>query len=125
MAWTATVVDFDDQKRVVHLEFKENSTGEVYADQFQVPMGAGAYWLPDLIRDKIAALSARAATATPITVGPVAPSPFPVAPQPVVDIAREKWLADFLKLKRMNVLVTQGILTSLDIATQLATVKAD
>ena len=122
MAWTAKVVDFDNQGREVHLEFKEDATGEVYADRFPVPMGASASWLPDLVRDKIAALSARATIAAPIAAGLVTPSA--AVSVPAGNAARDQWHADFLKLKRMNVLVTQGVLTSLDIVTQLATVKA-
>src|SRR5437879_5561222 len=124
MTWIAKVVDFDDQKRVVHLEFKEDATGEIYADQFSIPMGAGASWLPDLVRDKIVQLSARATIAAPIAVGLVTPSA--VVSIPAGNTARDQWLADFLKLKRMNVLIAQGVLTNLDASfvTQLATVKS-
>src|SRR5437879_4053600 len=107
MAWTVQVVDKDDTQRVVNLVFTEDTTGEVYANRYSVPMNASASWLGDLVRDEITALQARAATATTIGLGAVTPSaPKAVPAGAVVDTARDQWIADFLKLKRMNVLVT-------------------
>ena len=122
MAWTAQVVDWNATTRTVNLAFTESVTLEVYSNQYQVPLGASSTWLPDLVRDEITRLSARAAATTTIAVGVVTPSAAVTAP--ATNPTRDQWLADFMKLKRMNVLVTQGVLTSLDLASQLATVKA-
>src|SRR5207253_8077564 len=63
-------------------------------------------WLPDLVRDEITRLSARAAATTTIAIGVVAPSAAVTAP--ATNPTRDQWLADFMKLKRMNVLISQG-----------------
>src|SRR5437899_978833 len=122
MAWTAQVVDWNATTRTVNLAFTESVSLEVYSNQYQVPLGASSTWLPDLVRDEITRLSARAAATTTIAVGVVTPSATVAAP--ATNPTRDQWLADFMKLKRMNVLIAQGVLTSGDVASQLATVKA-
>lgn len=123
MSWSAQVEDWDSANRVVHVKFTESATQEVYSNQYPVPLGATPTWLADLVRDEIARLTARAGATIGIVVGAVTPSA--VSSAPAANTARDQWLADFLKLKRMNVLITQGVLTSGDInfVTQLAKVK--
>ena len=123
MAWTAQVVDWNATTRTVNLAFTESVSLEVYSNQYQVPLSASSTWLPDLVRDEITRLSARAAATTTIAIGVVAPSAAVTAP--ATNPTRDQWLADFMKLKRMNVLISQGVLTNLDanFVAQLATVK--
>jgi hypothetical protein len=116
MSWSCIVKAADSQ--VVHLLFTESVTGQTFDNQYPIPLGAPATFVPDLVAQVIAQLTAQqaAVTAIPAPGQIVVPTPAPVA---VIDpnaAIKAQFLADYALLRQMQTAVSHNILAAADLA---------
>jgi hypothetical protein len=129
MAWSAVVQGTDTQNQIVHLLFTESVTGQTFANQYPIPLGAPATFLGDLVAQVIAQLTAQqsVSTAIPQPGEVVLPTPTPViVPDPNAAM-KAQFLADYQLLKQMQTAIAHNILTAADLTftAQLAKVTSE
>jgi hypothetical protein len=127
MAWSAVVKASDSQ--IVHLLFTESVSGKTFDNQYPIPLGASATFVPDLVAQVIAQLTAQqtAVSAIPAAGQTVIPTPAPVA---VIDpnaAIKAQFLADYALLRQMQTAISHNILlaTDLTFTAQLAKVNSE
>ena len=130
MSWSAVVQGTDTQNQIVHLLFTESVTGQTFANQYPIPLGAPATFLGDLVAQVIAQLTAQqtVSTAIPQPGQIVTPTPPPVPPAPDLNAAiKTQFLADYTLLKQMQTAIAHNILTAADLTftAQLAKVTTE
>jgi hypothetical protein len=127
MSWSCIVKAADSQ--VVHLLFTESVTGQTFDNQYPIPLGAPATFVPDLVAQVIAQLTAQqaAVSAIPAPGQTVIPTPTPViVPDPNAAV-KAQFLIDYTLLRQMQTAIAHNILlaTDLTFTAQLAKVNSE
>jgi hypothetical protein len=117
MAWTVEVSKEarSDGSRVVHLNYSDGQ--RTVKESYDVQGEMDADFLAVRAKEKIAWLDKQDQLFTAISEGPITPKDkeIPVEPEPTpAEVAKAKFMADYVLLKKMKNAVTMGLMNVAD-----------